>query len=69
MRRQSKFTLLAENEGPLPVGEMMAILGLIYAAILLALFIGAGSIDLRALIEAMTVLDLSDPIAAAAFTA
>lgn len=69
MRRQSKYTQYAESEGPLPVGEMMAILGLIYAAILLALIIGAGSIDLRALIEAMTVLQLGDPLIAAGFTA
>jgi len=69
MRSQSRRTLNAESERPLPAGEMFATLGMIYAAILLALIIGAGSIDLRGLTEAMSVLDLSDPIAAAAFTA
>ena len=69
MRSQSKYTTYVEREGPLPAREMMAILGLIYAAILLTLIIGVGSIDLRGLIEAMTVLQLDDPLIAAAFTA
>lgn len=69
MRNRPKSAPHAERDGQLPAADMVAIVGLMYAAILLTLIIGAGSIDLRGLIEGMTVLQLGDPLIAAAFTA
>ena len=69
MTKQSRYALLAEGEGPLPLGELLAILGMFYAAILLAVIGIVGAIGPRALIGAMDVLQLGDPLVAAAFTA
>lgn len=69
MTTQSKYALLAESEGPLPLGELLAVIGLFYVAILLAVIGIVGAIGARALIGAMDVLQLGDPIVAMAFTA
>lgn len=69
MTTQSRYALLTEKEGPLPFGELLAIFGLFYAAILLAAIGVVGAIGPQALLGAMDVLQLGDPFVAMAFTA
>lgn len=59
----------AEREGPVPVSEMIAAMGLFYLAILSALIFMAAIVDLDVLIQAMDVLQIGNPAIMAGFTA
>jgi len=69
MTTQSRYALLSKGEGPLPRSELLAIIGLFYAAILLAVIGVVAASGSQALIGAIDVLQLGDPIVAMAFTA
>ncbi len=59
----------AEREGPVPVSEMIAALGLFYLAILSALIFMVAIVGVDGLINAMDVLPIGDPAMMMNFTA
>lgn len=59
----------AEREGPVPVSETIAALGLFYLAILSALIFMAAIVGVDGLINAMDVLPIGDPAMMVNFTA
>ena len=67
--RPNFFRTRAKGEAPMPAGEMMAIMGQIYVAVLLTLIVGAANVDIPGLVSAAGVLQFGDPAAAATFTA
>ena len=69
MENRSKTTRHAEGEGPMSVGDMLALLGQIYIAVLLTLIIGVANVDVGGLLNAAGVLQFGDPTEATSFTA
>lgn len=56
-------------EGPMPVDDIMAVLGQLFVAILTALVIGLATGDVAGLVDAMRMLPLGDPAMMSNFTA
>ena len=59
----------AEREGPMPAGEMLAIIGQVYIVVLLVLIVGVANVDMVGLLRATGLLQIGDPATATSFTA
>jgi len=56
-------------EAPIPVDDILVVLGQFFAVILTALIIGLATVDVAGLIGAMSVLPLGDPALMSNFAA
>lgn len=59
----------SEDDAPMAAGEVTAIVGQIYVAILFALIVGVANVNIGGLVDAMDVLQFGDPANASNFTA